>query len=104
MIVDRCLLIENQRHSVVRVSINNQKSSINNRFGGKLRKARDLQVWTTLSRLDGAHASPRRRAVNPNGGQTECLRREHVVVKALAHVQDTVGRNADAAQGEVVNL
>src|SRR5271165_194683 len=58
----------------------------------------------TFHRLDGAHAGPGRGTIDPNCGEAQRLCWQHVVIKALADVQDAMSRDADAAQRKVENL
>lgn len=54
--------------------------------------------------LDSAHAGSRRWSIDPDCGQAEGLGRQHVVIHALANVQNAVSRNPDAAECEFENL
>ncbi len=71
---------------------------------GQFRQACNLQVRTSVCCFDGTDASSSRWPVDPDRGQAEGLRGKHIVVNALAHVQNAVSGDTDAIQGEFENL
>ena len=63
---------------------------------GEFCQACHNQIWLGFGCLDSAHAGSGRGTIDPYRRQTKSLGGNHVVINALAHVQDTMRVRVDA--------
>ena len=77
---------------------------ITNCCGGKFGEARHGEIGFGLREFDRAYARPRRWTTHPDRGQSESLCGNHIMVDALADVENAVGGGVNAAESQFEQL